>query len=98
MNPILYARYLDYQYKGQLPDLFMCAASLNAEAGETLNKVLKHYRQGHSLDHDAVLDELADVYHYLTLAAMSLGSSVYELAHINKVKLEERYPPARLDE
>lgn len=80
-------------------ELFECetllvhaAMGLAGEAGEFLDLIKKFVFQEHQLSvHDAV-NELGDLFFYLTLACESLGVSLDYVVEKNVQKLTLRYP------
>lgn len=68
------------------------ALGLCGEAGEVADLIKKHLYQGHTLNHDKVIEELGDVLWYIS---MLCGAIDVELEHVmreNIEKLKKRYP------
>lgn len=65
---------------------------LNGEAGEVADLYKKATFQGHDLDEDKMIDECGDCLWYLAILASGLGVSLSEVAHMNVLKLQRRYP------
>ena len=72
--------------------LLDAAAGLAEEAAEVLSHVRKHVLQGRTLDRDAVIDELGDVFWCQAIAAKSLGVTLSGVASRNEEKLRVRHP------
>lgn len=75
-----------------LSDLVHAIMGLAGESGEALDIVKKTIYYGRDLDQPHLLEELGDVMHYLTAAAVSQGWSLQDLQEANKKKLLQRYP------
>ena len=65
---------------------------LCGEAGEAINIVKKHLAQGHPLDREALIRELADVAWYLAETATALDLDLDAVLSQNLAKLRARYP------
>lgn len=79
---------------GGLPILPYCGLALAGEAGETAEKIKKLYRDNNGertpeID-NAIKQELGDVLFYLVKLAHELGSSLEEIAQLNRAKLQAR--------
>lgn len=72
--------------------LVNAALGLNGEAGEFADTVKKYLFQGHSLDRDALTQELGDVLWYIALACDTLGVPLSAVMTANIEKLRRRYP------
>jgi len=68
------------------------ALGLAGEGGEVADIVKKYLHQGHELDRTALLEEACDVLWYLALLTDILGVTLSEIAQMNIVKLQSRYP------
>ena len=74
------------------PDRLLDAASgLAEEAGEVLAHIRKNRFQGAALTRDEVILELGDALWCLTIVAVSLGSSLSDIATRNVDKLALRH-------
>ncbi len=62
------------------------------EAGEYADLVDKLFFQGHEVSGVDVLLELGDILYYVAIACKVWGSSLEEVAEMNKEKLRRRYP------
>lgn len=92
-----------YPNKGN--NLVYPAIKLAGEAGETADKIGKHWRNyvsddftlgmsAHSYSEEEkieLLKEISDVLWYINALAIELGSSLEEVARINIAKLQDRY-------
>ena len=65
---------------------------LNGEAGEVIDILKKHEFQGHTLNKDALIDELSDIAWYLALGCTALGVTLTDVFEHNVAKLRDRYP------
>ncbi len=65
---------------------------LCGESGEAIDIVKKHLAQGHTLDRDALINELGDIAWYLAETATALDISLDEVFQRNIDKLKKRYP------
>lgn len=75
-----------------LADLVHASMGLSGEAGEALDIIKKTIYYGRELDRDHLLEELGDIMHYLTAAAVSQGWTLLDLQTANKTKLDKRFP------
>lgn len=77
------------------PDAAMCAnyaMGLAGECGEVVNLLKKALYHHHTLDRDALIDELGDVLWYVCAIATHHDIPLEDIACANIQKLEERYP------
>ncbi len=65
---------------------------LCGEAGECIDLLKKHEFQGHELNETKLIDELGDVLWYIAQTAVSLNTTLEEVAQRNIAKLRARYP------
>jgi NTP pyrophosphatase (non-canonical NTP hydrolase) len=91
-----------YPGKGTYMGLNYCVGKLNGEAGETIEKVLKCWRDrnidpNYSLQTQVdqlvvreIINELGDVLWYVSRAARELGFSLNDIAKANIEKLQDR--------
>ena len=83
-------RTLNPDVKG--PEIAVNAAlGITDEGGEVAGAIKKWRYQGHSLDPEAIVEELGDVLYYVTLMADWLGYGLDEVAMVNAEKLRDRY-------
>ncbi len=78
--------------------LLHATMGLVTESAEVLDLLKKHYAYGRPLNINKVKNELADVFHYLTMANNMLGIGIEDLMNINKAKLDIRYPDGYTNE
>lgn len=72
--------------------LICVALGLSGEAGEVTDLLKKWYEQGHALDEDKMLLELADVSYYVMLGLMALSKTPEDMVNALEKKLSRRYP------
>ncbi len=63
---------------------------LVGEAGEVAEKIKKKLRDGTEVSSNEIIKELGDVVFYCTALANAIGSSLAEVQHVNKEKLNSR--------
>lgn len=68
------------------------AMGLAGEAGEVIDALKKTIYHGHELDRMEVMKELGDVLHYVSGLATMLNIELENVARVNIVKLQKRYP------
>lgn len=68
------------------------ALGLAGEAGETVDYLKKVLFHGHELDNEKLMKELGDILWYVTAVAEFNGYQLEEIAHMNVMKLRQRYP------
>lgn len=78
-----------------LSDLVHAVIGLSGEAGEVLDLVKKTIYYDRPLYGEMLLEELGDVMHYLTAAAVSQGWTLQDLQNVNRKKLLQRYPDGK---
>lgn len=78
--------------------LLHASMGLVIESAEALDLLKKHFAYGRPFNTNKFKDELADVFHYLTMANNMLGIDIGVLMNINKAKLDIRYPDGYSDE
>lgn len=72
-----------------LRQLFIMTTGLSGEAGEVVELLKKHVRDG-KLDVDALALELGDVLYYLTRIGQEFGLSLADIQERNQLKLIAR--------
>ncbi len=81
-----------------LSQLLHASMGLVTESAEVLGELKKHFAYNRPFNVNKFKDELADVFHYLTMANNMLGIDIEVLMNINKAKLDIRYPEGYSDE
>ena len=84
------------QPKGEIPFSPVAAMGLAGETGEVLEHLKKHYRDGKHPG-EALLLELGDVLHYLTVIAQAYGWTLDDVSAANMAKLAKRDEQKRRD-
>ncbi len=77
--------------------LLNAALGLSGETGEVADLIKKTLFQGHELDKEHLKEELGDVLWYLAEACKGLDTTLEEIALMNVMKLEKRFPDHRFD-
>lgn len=70
--------------------------ALCGETGELANKLKKHLRVGTEPDKAVLMDELSDVFWYLSAVSTELGYNLEDVALFNLEKLRKRREAAKL--
>lgn len=65
---------------------------LSGESGEVIDILKKSFHHEHTLDLNAVEEEIGDVLHYVAGIATMLGLSLDNIAQQNVDKLKKRFP------
>lgn len=68
------------------------ALGLVGETGEVVDEIKKYLYHGHTVNKQKIIEEIGDCLWYLSYLAYLLDTSMEEVAIINRVKLERRYP------
>ncbi len=91
-------RLLSHNFVVDRSILLHASMGLVTESAEVLDLLKKHYAYSRPLSINKVKDELADVFHYLTMACNQLGIDIEVLMNINHANLSIRYPAGYADE
>jgi NTP pyrophosphatase (non-canonical NTP hydrolase) len=62
------------------------------ELGEFIDLLKKNWFHGHPVTHDEIKKEMGDVFHYIFGLCQMLGYSAEEIATMNIMTLQKRYP------
>lgn len=89
---------LSPNFEVDLNVLLHASMGLVTESAETLDLLKKRYAYNRSFNVNKYKDELADVFHYLTMANNMLGITIEDLMDINHAKLSVRYPDGYTDD
>lgn len=91
--------YEEFVEKGNLlnPDttrerLLLGCIGLAGESGEVIDELKKHIFHNKDLCVDDIVEEIGDVFWYLTLLLNEFDYTIEEVLEINKKKLLNRYP------
>lgn len=74
------------------------AVGLAGESGEVLDHVKKTWVYGRPLDHDKMLEEAGDVFHYFQMLCIAMGWTWLDVINNNMEKLQKRYPDGYTDQ
>jgi len=73
-------------------DLLHATIGLVGEVGELADAVKRNQFYGLPLDRENILEELGDIFYYLTALLICYGSDTSEITRDNREKLSQRYP------
>ena len=73
-------------------EMILGALGLAGEAGEYADHVKKYLYHNHPANREKALEELGDILWCLAYAARRWGASLGEIALLNTIKLQKRYP------
>jgi len=91
---VLYSRFVASKLKefdDPQHDLLHTAVGISGEAGELLDAVKKHWAYEQPLNTENVIEELGDLFFYMTGMMIVLGLDYTAVLQANVEKLEKRY-------